>query len=159
MSVLPLTVCISIFGAAAAQQASTDGGTQGDWCAQRGGLCQSTNECDQITNVLSGFCGKAIVCCVPKCFVCEKWRSGVCTSDTALCAAKPGHQLTGLMCSVNSVCCVPTYPSPPPFVPSVDGGGGTVPPGGRCPWFDGDVSKHGHSWHHGGRGWVGYRSC
>ncbi|KAI0220377.1 hypothetical protein LSAT2_028110 [Lamellibrachia satsuma] len=68
-------VCILILGAAATQQAPTDGGTQGDLCAQRGGLCQSTNECDQTTNVFVGFCSEAIVCCVPKRFVCEKMRS------------------------------------------------------------------------------------
>ena len=60
----------------AAQQAPTDGGTQGDWWARRDGLCQSTNECDQPTNVLAGFCGEASVCYVSKRFVCEKWRSG-----------------------------------------------------------------------------------
>ncbi|KAI0213896.1 hypothetical protein LSAT2_001020 [Lamellibrachia satsuma] len=166
MSGLSLFVCIMIFGAAVAQQAPTDGGTQGGWCAQRGGVCQSTNECDQTTNVLAGYCSEASVCCVPKRFVCEKWRSGFCTSDIAKCVSKPGHQVTGLVCSMNSVCCAPTYAPPPPVSPGVGVGvgggfgGGSYPLGGGFgPYGSGCPGcGYGHrGWHHGGWGWGGHR--
>ncbi|KAK2174972.1 hypothetical protein NP493_761g01044 [Ridgeia piscesae] len=147
-----LIACIFLLGTVAAQ-APTAGGNQ-DWCVTRGGTCRPTADCEQTTHVLVGFCAEGSVCCVPKTTVCEKWRSGFCTNDINKCVTKPGHRVTGLVCTTDSICCVPAYAPPPPPqpAPGVDypDRGGYGPYAGGCPGCGG----WGHrGWHHGHGGW------